>query len=206
MTTTEDNFTIIPPNYLPLGNLDNIHLKNMFAEELETLPEEQKLAFLAKEQTAVDCHLREVKQKANDSTQAIFTEAIMKQKPNIMTRQSILGAIQGICKAFSFACTRCGRVITTCKNTPIKNLIQRLKKYTKCNSKAEEVYKKFGNLPPADKPTSNKVVEKRKAGEWNAYFIKWVSKKENRTIQEAFDITRASEWNIKNKNDYITVY
>eukprot|EP00957_Ditylum_brightwellii_P040126 3036381-Ditylum_brightwellii.AAC.1 len=72
MTTTANN-------YLPPKSEDDTHLENIFAEELKNLSEEEKLAFLAKKQTVVGCHLREIKQRANDSIQSIFAEAIIKQ-------------------------------------------------------------------------------------------------------------------------------
>eukprot|EP00957_Ditylum_brightwellii_P015921 1198927-Ditylum_brightwellii.AAC.1 len=79
MTTTEDDFTFIPKNYLPPKSIDDTHFENLFDAELETLPKEEKPAFLAQKQTVINHHLREIKQRANDCIQFIFAQAIIKQ-------------------------------------------------------------------------------------------------------------------------------
>eukprot|EP00957_Ditylum_brightwellii_P138702 10572548-Ditylum_brightwellii.AAC.1 len=49
-------------------------------------------------------------------------------------------------------------------------------------------------------------AKRRSPGEWNAYFIKWVGMNDGKSIQDAFDDARASEWNIKSKNNGIVLY
>eukprot|EP00957_Ditylum_brightwellii_P125636 9576101-Ditylum_brightwellii.AAC.1 len=63
MTTTEDDFTFIPQNYLFPKSISNTHIENIFAEDLKTLSEQDKPALLAPKQTLIDINLREINQR-----------------------------------------------------------------------------------------------------------------------------------------------